>query len=60
MTVKLTFAPGARVLIRDEEWLVKATLPTVGDGVAVRVVGISELVRNHEALFLSDLDEIEE
>ena len=60
MSEKLTFAPGSRLLIRDEEWLVKATLPTATDGVAVRVIGISELVRNHEALFLSDLDEIQE
>ncbi|MCP4406692.1 MAG: DEAD/DEAH box helicase, partial [Gammaproteobacteria bacterium] len=57
----LTFAPGARLLIRDEEWLVKTTLPVrAGSGVAIKVVGLSELVRNHEAVFLSDLEEITE
>jgi ERCC4-related helicase len=55
-----TFAPGARVLIRDEEWLIKNTLPVLTGGTAVRVVGLSELVRNYEAVFLSELDEIEE
>ena len=55
-----TLAPGARVVIRDEEWLVKNSLPVRTGGTAVRVVGLSELVRNYEAVFLSELDEIEE
>ena len=54
------FAPGARLLIRDEEWLVKTALPTNTGGTAVRVVGLSELVRNHEAIFLTELDKIVE
>jgi len=55
-----TLAPGARVLIRDEEWLVKNSLPVRAGGTAIRVVGLSELVRNYEAVFLSELDVIEE
>lgn len=55
-----TFAPGSRLLIRDEEWLVKSALPVNTGGTAVRVVGLSELVRNQEAVFLSKLDKIEE
>jgi ERCC4-related helicase len=54
------FAPGARLLIRDEEWLVKTALPTNTGGTAVRVIGLSELVRNHEAIFLTELDKITE
>ena len=54
------FAPGSRLLIRDEEWLVKTALPTNTGGTAVRVVGLSELVRNHEAIFLTELDKIVE
>ena len=54
------FAPGARVVIRDEEWLVRSTLPIHTGGAALRVVGISELVRNHEADFLTQLEQIEE
>ncbi|MBI2569725.1 MAG: DEAD/DEAH box helicase [Candidatus Schekmanbacteria bacterium] len=53
-------APGCRVLARDEEWLVRACLPTRHGACAVRVIGLSELVRDHEAIFLSDLDEIAE
>lgn len=58
--VDTVFAPGARLLIRDEEWLVKTALPTNTGGTAVRVVGLSELVRNHEAIFLTELDKITE
>ena len=60
MPPQTVYAAGSRVVIRDEEWLVKSTLPTNTGGVAVRCVGLSELVRNHEALFLSDLDKITE
>lgn len=55
-----TFAPGSRLLVRDEEWLVKSALPVNTGGTAVRVVGLSELVRNQEAVFLTKLDKIEE
>lgn len=55
-----SFAPGARLLIRDEEWIVKAVLPTNTGGKAVRVVGLSELVRSHEAVFLTELDKVVE
>ncbi len=50
--------PGARVLIRDEEWVVRLAQVTETGGQAVRVRGTSELVRGKEAIFLSDLDEI--
>ena len=55
-----SFAPGARLLVRDEEWVVKTVFPTNTGGKAVRVVGISELVRNHEAVFLTELDKVVE
>jgi SNF2 family DNA or RNA helicase len=60
MKKRMTFAPGARVVIRDEEWLVRSTLPTSTGSTAVRVVGLSELARNYEAVFLSDLDRMKE
>ncbi len=53
-------APGARVLVRDEEWLVRSSLPVATGGYAVRVVGMSELVRNQERSFLTSLDDITE
>jgi hypothetical protein len=54
------FAPGARVLIRDEEWLVRSSDSIRTGGYAVRVLGLSDLVRNHEATFLTTLDAIVE
>jgi superfamily II DNA or RNA helicase len=54
------FAPGARVVIRDEEWIVRAVKSSSFGGSAVHVVGVSELVRGRERIFLSALDEIRE
>ena len=48
--VRQPLAPGARVVIRDEEWLVLGTNPANCGGEAVRVRGLSELVRDRETL----------
>ena len=48
------------MLIRDEEWLVRSAAPMRTGGHVVRVVGLSELVRNHEARFLTTLDDVTE
>lgn len=51
-------APGARALIRDEEWIVqKADMCEVG-GWQLSCIGVSETVRNRHALFLSLLEDI--
>jgi predicted flavoprotein YhiN len=50
-------APGCRVVVRDEEWLVRSSVPVATGGYAVRVVGTSELVRNQERSFLTELEE---
>jgi len=52
-----TIAPGSVVVIRDEEWLVRATEQTT-DGLLVRVQGLGELVRDTEATFYASLDTI--
>ena len=54
------FAPGARIVVRDEEWMVRETMPSDRGGSAVRCVGLSELVQNKEAIFLTELDEVVE
>lgn len=55
-----SFAPGARVVIRDEEWLVRRVDPSKDGGHLLTCDGVSELVRSREALFLTELeDEIE-
>jgi superfamily II DNA or RNA helicase len=53
-------SPGARVVIRDEEWLVLRTDPTADGGFLLTVDGVSDLVRGRSSLFLTELeDEIE-
>ena len=53
-------APGARILVRDEEWLVRSVKPSSQGRFAVHVTGASELVRGKDSICLSDLDHIEE
>jgi superfamily II DNA or RNA helicase len=50
------YAPGSRVLIRDAEWLVRRVEPTTTGHWALAVVGVSELVRNREAVFISNAE----
>jgi len=51
-------APGAQVEVRHEEWLVRTTQQTPSDGLLVRCIGSSTLVRDTEAAFLTKLDVI--
>jgi hypothetical protein len=48
-----TFAPGARIVVRDEEWLVRSATPTARDGHKIQAVGVSELVLDDPATFSS-------
>ena len=49
-------APGARIVIRDAEWLVRKVNNTSSGGHALTVIGISELVKNKESIFLDEID----
>ncbi len=49
-------APGARILVRDAEWLVRRVDRTSTNGQALTVVGISEIVKNKESIFLTEID----
>src|SRR3954447_10774674 len=51
-------APGARVEVRDEDWLITRVQQTKADGLLVRATGLSELVRDQEATFFTELDDI--
>jgi superfamily II DNA or RNA helicase len=53
---KVIYAPGARVEIRDAEWLVKRVDRTSSGGQALSVMGLSDLVRDKEAIFLTELE----
>jgi superfamily II DNA or RNA helicase len=49
-------APGSRILVRDAEWLVRRVDSTSTGGKAFLVVGISEIVRDKEAIFLDEIE----
>ena len=50
------FAPGMRVLIRDEEWMIRKCDPNSFNTYTLQCVGVSPLVRDKTAYFLSDLE----
>src|SRR3954469_18676243 len=50
-------APGARVVIRDEEWLVRRVDPSSDGGHLLSCDGVSELVRGRAAQFLTLLED---
>ena len=53
--------PGMRVLCRDAEWLVTRVDPSdhSHQHYAIHCVGADDLVRGHEAIFLTQLDTVE-
>jgi len=53
----LGYAPGARVIIRDAEWLVRRVDRTSTGGQSVSVIGLSELVKDKDATFLTEIEE---
>ena len=56
-TLPSNLATGARVLIRDAEWLVRKVDRTSTGDHAIEVVGLSEIVRDREAIFLTSLED---
>ena len=47
-----TYAPGERLIIRDEEWLVRRSDTTSSGAQALTVVGISPLVQGQERVYI--------
>ena len=56
--ISAPIAPGSRIEVRDAEWLVRRVDTTSTGGKALTVVGIAELVRDKEAIFLDEIDTI--
>jgi hypothetical protein len=51
------YAPGARVVVRDCEWIVRRADPCDDGGYILTVDGLSELVSGTSAQFLTTLEE---
>jgi len=56
--VQVKYAPGMRVIIRDEEWMVKKIEKNNLGNQALYCIGISSLIKDKEVIFLSDLEDI--
>lgn len=52
------YAPGMRVYIRDEEWLVRKVEKNSSKRTTLHCIGISTLVRDRETKFLADLENV--
>ena len=51
--------PGARILCRDAEWLItKVDSTDFEENYAIHCVGTDDLVRGHQSIFLTQLDDI--
>lgn len=55
----IEYAPGMRLIIRDEEWMIKKIDTNEIGEHALNCIGISPLVKDKEAIFLTDLEKIE-
>ncbi len=55
----IDYAPGMRTIIRDEEWMVKKIEINNLGNKTLHCIGISPLVKDREAIFLSDLENIQ-
>ncbi|MEU4712092.1 DEAD/DEAH box helicase [Micromonospora purpureochromogenes] len=54
-----TYAPGSRIVVRDEEWLVRSVKTDTPDGTMIKAVGVSEFVQDVEATFFTKLDNVQ-
>ena len=51
------YAPGMRTIIRDEEWMIKKCDSNSYGSYTLQCVGISPLVKDKPAYFISDLEQ---
>jgi hypothetical protein len=56
MGTRTPMAPGARIVVRDEEWLVRRMDPASDGGRLLTCDGVSDLVRGQASLFLTALE----
>jgi hypothetical protein len=56
MVTSTLIAPGARIVVRDEEWLVRRVDPSNDGGCLLTCDGVFDLVRGRSSLFLTVLE----
>ncbi|MGB6015300.1 MAG: DEAD/DEAH box helicase [Nodosilinea sp.] len=53
----IAIAPGARILCRDAEWLVKSTDIASDGGRVIEAIGVSEFIQGKTARFIEELED---
>ena len=56
----IDYSPGMRVIIRDEEWMIKKVETNSLGKKTIFCTGISKLVKDKDAIFLTDIENIEQ
>ena len=54
--LNIDYAPGMRVIIRDEEWMVKKVETNALGNKTLHCTGISPLIKDHDTMFLTDIE----
>ena len=58
MVDSTVLAPGARIVVRDSEWLIRKTLKaSAGSRVVIEVIGVSDFIKHESAQFIADLED---
>lgn len=56
---EMQYPPGARIEVRDAEWIVRTCTLTKHDGYRITAIGASEFVRDEDAVFFTKLESVE-
>ena len=55
--VEVKYAPGMSIIVRGEEWMVKKVETNSLGNQTLHVIGISQLVKDYESMFLVDVED---
>ena len=58
--MEVDYAPGMRIVVRDEEWIVKKVETNAFGYKTLHCTGVSPLVKDHDTMLLTDIEEIEQ
>lgn len=55
--LEVKYAPGMRIIVRGEEWMVKKVETNSLGNQTLHVIGLSQLVKDYESMFLVDVED---
>ncbi|MDR0696267.1 MAG: DEAD/DEAH box helicase [Christensenellaceae bacterium] len=56
---RIEFQPGAHIIVRGAEWIVKEIRITESKRTIIKCIGVSEIVKHKNLMFFTDIDEME-